>query len=206
MRALALAAACLSFFCACRQAPAASRFEPGDYVVYKYYGAYRPQPVFLTKKVLSKNGNSVEILVEWRSGPGRRAWKEFITDTPYNRANNLVDRLVSLEGGKEAELENAENLDLFRLYEGTYLLAQHSPRPEGESGKTVRVGSGEFLCRERVYDSKALGARVKVTDTDCAEFKWGKVSSSWAAVRGGALIYAFDVQDCGGPGPAAAGK
>ncbi|HNW44491.1 MAG TPA: hypothetical protein PKI19_08295 [Elusimicrobiales bacterium] len=206
MKNLALAALCLVFFSACRQAPAASRFEPGDYAVYKYYGAYRPQPVFLTNKVLSKKGAAVEMLVEWRSGAERRAWKEFFTDTPYNRANNLVDRLVSLEGGKEKELANAENLDLFKLYEGTYLMAQHAPRPESEAEKTVQVGSEKFSCRVRVYDSKALNARLKAADTDCADFKWGKVSSYWAAVRGGALLYAFEIQDHGSLKPAAAGK
>jgi hypothetical protein len=205
MKKIALAAFCLAGLSACNQAPATSRYDPGDYVVYKYYGTYRPEPVILTKKVMSRNGSSVEMLVEWKSGAKNRAWKEFITDTPYNRANNIVDRLVSLEGGRETELANSENSDLFRLYEGTYLLPQRAPSLESQTEKTVQVGREKFLCRERVYKSKALGARLKMTDTDSAEFKWGKVSSCWAAPRGGAPVFGFEIQDHGSANAAGPG-
>lgn len=199
-----MAAVCLVFLWACSSAPETSRFEPGDYVVYKYSGTYRPAPVILTKKILSKQGNKLEILVEWKSGAEKRAWKEYITDTPYSRANSIVDRLVTLGGGKETELANAENIDLFKLYDGTYVMPQHVPSPESQSEKTVQIGREKFLCRERVYRSKAEKVHVRMTLTDSPDFKWEKVSASWVASRGGVPVYAFEILDYGNsnkPGP-----
>lgn len=193
-----LVAVCLLGVWGCKGAPETSKYEAGDYVVYKYSGSYRPEPVFLTETILSKTGgNKLEILVEWKSGKEIRTWKQFVTDTAYNRANNIVDRLVRIDGGgKETELPNNENLDLFKLYEGTYLVPQRIPSLVGEAKRIWPVGKDSYLCRVRTYKTKALGRRAEMTVVDSAEFKWTTVGSSYKDLNGG-LLYAVEVLECG---------
>lgn len=172
----------LSAFWGCKAAPETSKYEAGDYVVYKYYGSYRPEPVILTEKILSKNGNKLEILVEWKSGRESRSWKQFVTDTAFNRKNNIIDRLVKIENGRETELPNKDNLDVFKLYEGTYLMPQHVPGLVRDERTTVTIGKDSYPCRTRVYKTKVLGRHAEMTVTDSEEFKWTKVGSSYTTV------------------------
>ncbi len=192
-----LIAACLLLLWGCKAAPEISKYEAGDYVVYKYYGFYRPVPIMLTERVLAKTGgNKLELLVEWQSGKEARVWKQFVTDTAYNRANNIVDRLVLLENGRETELPNRDNLDLFKLYEGTYLIAQHMPRLVKEEKLALPVGGGSCLCRVRTYKTKVLGMHATMTVADSEEFKWTNVSTTYKDIKGG-LLYAVEVAECG---------
>lgn len=194
MRKSGLLAVCLLAFWGCKAAPETSKYEAGDYVVYKYSGSYRPEPVILTEQVLSKTGgNKLEILVEWKSGKEIRTWKQFVTDTAYNRANNLIDRLVKIEGGKETELANKDNSDLFKLYEGTYLMPQHVPKLIKEERKTLLIGDESFICRVRTYNSKALGRHAEMTVADSDEFKWSNVSSSYRELKGNSRPFAYDL-------------
>ena len=185
MKGAALCLLCLFAFWGCKAMPETSKYEVGDYVVYKYYGSYRPEPVILTEKILSKAGNKLEILVEWKSGKESRSWKQFVTDTPFNRKNNIIDRLVKIENGRETELPNKDNLDVFKLYEGTYLMPQHSPRLVRDEKAAVTIGKDSYLCRTRVYKTKVLGRRADMTVTDSEEFKWTNVSSSYTVSRSG---------------------
>jgi hypothetical protein len=196
MKRAALGLLCLSAFWGCKAMPETSKYEVGDYVVYKYCGSYRPEPVILTEKILSKAGNKLEILVDWKSGRENRSWKQFVTDTPYNRKNNIIDRLVRIENGKETELPNKDNLDVFKLYEGTYLMPQHAPSLVKDEKTTVAIGKDSYLCRTRVYKTKVLGRHADMTVTDSEEFKWTNVSSSYKDSRGG-LIYSVEVLEHG---------
>ena len=177
--------------------PETSKYEVGDYVIYKYWGSYRHEPVILTEKVLSKTGgNKLEILVDWKSGKEARTWKQFVTDTAHNRANSIVDRLVLVAGGKETELANKDNIDLFKLYEGTFLIIQHDPIVIREEKKTLPVGHVSYLCRVRTYRTRALGIRAEMTVADSDEFKWNNVSSSYRDMKGG-LLYTAEVVEHG---------
>ena len=196
MKRAALGLMCLLAFWGCKAMPETSKYEVGDYVVYKYYGSYRPEPVILTEKILSRIGNKLEILVDWKSGKESRSWKQFVTDTPFNQKNNIIDKLVRIENGKETELPNKDNLDIFKLYEGTYLMPQHSPSLVKDEKTTVTIGEDSYLCRTRVYKTKVLGRHADLTVTDSEEFKWTNVSSSYKDSKGG-LIYSVEVLEHG---------
>ncbi len=198
MRKLWLLAGCSLALWGCKAAPesSSSKFEVGDYVVYKYSGSYRHEPILLTEKVLSKTeGNKLEILVEWKSGNETRAWKQYVTDTPYNRSNNIVDRLVKIDGTNEIELPNKDNQDLYKLYEGTYLMTQRVPHLIREEKKSMQAGPGSYLCRIRTYETKALGKRVEMTVADSEEFKWTNVSSCYTELKSGPNPYNYQRND-----------
>ncbi|OGS51958.1 MAG: hypothetical protein A3J79_00815 [Elusimicrobia bacterium RIFOXYB2_FULL_62_6] len=176
--------------------PETSKYEAGDYVVYRYSGSYRPEPVILTEQVLSKNGNKLEILVEWSSGKEARAWKQFVTDTPFNRKNNTVDRLVLLDGGKETELPNEGNADLFKLYEGTFLIPQRPPHHVKERRERLKIGGTEYLCDVKEYDTKVLNKRAVMKSAECADFLWTHAGAEYRDLKG-ELIYGAEVLEHG---------
>lgn len=187
---------CFSAFFGCKAMPETSKYEAGDYVVYKYSGSYRPEPVILTEKVLSKNGNKLEILVEWKSGKEARAWKQFVTDTPFNQKNNIVDRLVQLGGGKEIELPNEGNADLFKLYEGTFLIPQRPPHHVKERRESLKIGGKDYLCDVKEYETKVLNKRATMKSAESAEFLWTHAAAEYRDLKGG-LIYGMEVLEHG---------
>lgn len=50
MKRAALGFLCLSASWGCKTMPETSKYEFGDYVVYKYYGSYRHETGILTEK------------------------------------------------------------------------------------------------------------------------------------------------------------
>lgn len=196
MKRAGLCLLCLSAVWGCKPMPETSRYEAGDYVVYKYSGSYRPEPVFLTEKVLSRTGNKLEILVEWKSGKEFRAWKQFVTDTPFNRKNNIVDRLLWLDAGQETELANENNADLFKLYEGTFLMPQRSPHNLKEKRERLKIGGTGYLCDVKEYDTKVLNKRARMKSVESAEFLWTRAGAEYRDEKGG-LIYGAEVLEHG---------
>lgn len=195
-RAAALAALIL-FFCGCSSMKEeASRYAAGDFVAYRYSGSYRKEPITLTEKVLSKEGNKLCILVVWKSGAETRTWKQFVTDTAYNRTNNIVDRLVLVENGIEKELPNRENVDLFRLYDGTFLMPQRPPELVKEEVKSVSVCGRQYNCRVKTYRTRVSGQRATMTVAESADFTWTTVYSRYEALHGG-VLYSAEVTGCG---------
>lgn len=181
-----------------------SLFEKGDFVVYRYSGAYRKDPITLRETVTAKEGNKLEILVEWASGTEKRSWKQFVTDTRYNRDNNIVDRLVLIENGAERELDNRDNLDLFRLFEGTFIMPQRLPKLISTEKKQVALAGRAFDCEVSTYRTKALDKHAVMIETSCPAFKWGKAGAEyrlWYRDKPAAgALYLAEVADFGAAG------
>ncbi|PCJ81830.1 MAG: hypothetical protein COA57_13855 [Flavobacteriales bacterium] len=98
-----------------------TKYRKGDYIIYEYYGAYRSDTITLTEKVLSQHENHIVIQVTLENNHEKKIWKQYITDTPENQRNNIIDSLKLVTDHSEITLKNKNNKDLYELYKGTYI-------------------------------------------------------------------------------------
>lgn len=174
----------------------ASRYKIGDLVEYRYSGPFQKDLIFLTEEIIEKNGNQLTILVHLKNSVEERKWKQFVTDTIKNQKNNKIDRLVEiLASGKEVELLNRNNSDLFRLYRGTYL------SPDGPAENVVIDDVELNVCGQKIIAKRTRGKqRVKgkvysFENFESEDFVWKHIGSQYTA--DGDIFYKVEVTHCG---------
>lgn len=99
-------------------ADAGTRYRVGDFVEYRYSGAFTRLPVSLTEEIAARDGDRLEILVSVRRGEETRSWVQVVTDTPENRRAEKVDVLLEIVDGERRPLDPGRR-ELYRLYEWT---------------------------------------------------------------------------------------
>lgn len=172
MRPLQLLAVLLAAGCA-----SGTRYRVGDTVTYRYSGAALCMPVFLRESVVAREGNRLRIDVTARRGAEVRSWVQLLTDTPENQRANRLDALYE-EGpdGRLTRLENADNRDLYRLYEWTVV------NPDGKASEV-----GTTPCERTVGTTLACtctrgrnawqGRPVRFESAACPGFVWTHAGS-----------------------------
>jgi hypothetical protein len=149
-----------------------TRFREGDWVQYRYSGAYTKQPVVLREEVKVRQGIKLRIEVSARRGVDERKWIQIVTDTPENRANQVVDELFLVDHDVPQKLPNPKNRDLFALYEWTILHPDAKPTNVHTDKREVKIGEVTFTCDVRAGETKALGRKLSFEEIDCPEFLW----------------------------------
>jgi hypothetical protein len=176
--------ALLLFLCSCSGGEKAPSFAPGDYAVYRYSGSYREKPVTLTRTVAdAPKGGDIIFLNEWESGGERRAWREHIAPRPYDLSHNLASRLEVPDGKGWKEIPNPDNMELFRLREGTLFNPQGLPRLRKEEPAEFEAGGKKYPCVRKTYRAMAGGRRVALTRLEAEGFKWGVLLEEYAVVQ-----------------------
>ena len=92
-----------------------TRYRVGDFVVYRYSGAFTTAPVELREEVRAQEGERLRIDVTLARGSERSRWVQVLTDTPENQRNNVIDALYELVNEHAVRLDNVDNRDAFRL-------------------------------------------------------------------------------------------
>lgn len=161
--------------CACATVPTAprTRYDVGDYVVYRYQGTALAEPVTLREEVAARQGNRLRIDVTATRPSGERRWIQVLTDTPANQAEGRVDALWEQgPDGAWTRLANEGNKDLERLYEWTTV------RPDGRATGVARqpcergVLGHALACRCTTGQNAFSGAIVLFEQTECPDFLW----------------------------------
>jgi hypothetical protein len=169
-----LAFPALLLLCACSGGGEAPSFAPGDYAVYRYSGSYRREPVTLERTVeAAPPGGDIVFLNEWSSGGARRAWREHIAPRAYDLAHNLAGRLEIRENGAWREIPNADNMELFRLREGTLFNPQGLARLRKTEPGVFEAGGKKYPCDYKTYRTMVDGKRALLRRAEAAGFKWG---------------------------------
>ncbi len=165
---------------------------PGDRVVYLYQGSYRPTPVRLEERILSRDGEKLVIDDQLTSGSDQRHWRMHVTDTPENERANKIDELVEVaQDGSERRLDKR---DLLRLFAGTFL------RPDGKQTDVVTTRTTCDVLGRR-YPCTATSAKQSVGGVVCTTheaesdaFAWTHVSADYVKPDG-SLLYRVSVID-----------
>ncbi len=184
-----------------REAPTAptpsTAYRVGDFVVYAYTGSALAAPVEIREEIVEVSGIRLTILVEASRGDERRRWKQVVTDTPENRANDVVDELYELVGQEERALTNEGNADIYRLYEWIVPPLDGPPSDIVRSTPSLALPGRTVQATCSAGIGSMAGEPARVTFCDSEDFLWTKVSGEITSLTGAELLYGFEVRDTG---------
>ncbi|KAF0127571.1 MAG: hypothetical protein FD189_45 [Elusimicrobia bacterium] len=194
--------ALLLFLCACSGGGEAPSFAPGDYAVHRYSGSYRKDPVTLRRSVVAAPpGGDIIFLNEWESGGQKRTWREHIAPRPYDLSHNLASRLELPDGKNWKEIPNPDNMELFRLREGTLFNPQGLPRLRKEEPGEFEAGGKKYHYVLKTYRTMVGGKRAVLTRREADGFKWGKFLEEYKAQQSGEVVFRTELIEEGSRKP-----
>lgn len=177
--------------------PPATRYTVGDYVVYAYSGAALDAPVQLREEVLGVAGLQLTIRVDASRGEKHRAWRQVVTDTAENRANNVVDELYEIVGDEERPLDISTPAELYRLYSWVVPPMEGEPSDTSRSTRDLSVGGTSMQATCSSGRTSAAGGPADFTFCDAEAFLW---THAWAEITrpdGGELLFRMEVVEAG---------
>lgn len=182
---------------ATHRAEEGSRFQVGDYIVYRYTGSFTKLPVVLRQRVVEKNLLRVVIDVVAERGSERRRWIQVITDQPEHRKENVIDELYEVVGGERRRLENVGNKDLHRLYEWSQAPCTGEHREAGHADIELAVAGAKFHCTCTKALRECLGKDAQVETCECENFVWLYASGEATALDDRTAIWKATVERFG---------
>jgi len=181
-------------------APAAGVFArmPGDFVVYRFSGAFRKAPLTLTQKVVARDGAIVTIDFALEDGAAKEALRVKIDEGSPSK--NEVVSVARLEGG----LEKASTVEAYEaLMTRTTLSADQNEALLGVEDVTVDVGGAALPARRTTYRVRVGKKQATLKTFESATFAWGDVGGEITAANG-RVLYKAEVLEAGHAGGAAA--
>jgi len=204
MRTPRITPALLLLSCACASTPPAppvtaptTRYQIGDYVVYRTSGTALPKPVIMREEIRAVEGNRLRIDVTLTRGKEQRRWVQIITDTPENEQNNILDALYEWHGGKWLQLRNEGNKDILRLAAWTLI------NPDGRMTDVTTLscdrtfGGRHFSCTCAQGLNKLNGRVLKFEDSICPDFLWTKGPGGFLDAASGTPVHFMEVTEFG---------
>jgi hypothetical protein len=186
---------------ACSHTPPAApvtQYQKGDWVRYRYSGTFTPVAVELHERVVAQDGKKLRIEVTATRGAETRSWVQVVTDTEFNRKNNVVDELWVYGGdGKLKQLKNVNNNDLYQLYDWTYVIPEGIPKDVVDASVQATIGGKTYTCRARRGRTQIKGRPAKFEEVECPEFLWTKASATFVDEETSATIYQAEVVGIG---------
>lgn len=159
--------------------------EVGDYVVYRFTGSSQKEPVTLTKRIIGRTGDTLEVDMILTQGRKKQKYRVKLSDAPANRDEILSaariesNRLVLISVDKFNDLMSKtfvvadENETLVQSEQVTATLG-HSPIPARRNTYRVRVGKKHVLLRS----------------TSSPDFAWGDIEGELVTEKGKVLYRA----------------
>lgn len=163
--------------------------QPGDYVVYRFSGSYRDEPVTLTQRVVERSSERIIVDVTVDEGGEQQRLRLRIKD-----AGGHLGELISvarLEGNVQQPFGTAA---YEKLMNELVLAADENEELLGSTSVTIDVGGGEIACTKTSYRVR-VGAHEAVMATLSSDgFPWGHVGGEIVTLDGNVLYKAEIIQ------------
>ncbi|HEY3449050.1 MAG TPA: hypothetical protein VGK67_21995 [Myxococcales bacterium] len=194
---LAALAVLFASACATTSATPRTRYRLGDYVVYRYQGPGLAEPVTLREEVTAQEGNRLRIDVTAARAAEERRWVQVLTDTPENQKANKIDALYESVNGGYVKLANADNRDVYRLYEWTLFVPDKPASGIMKSECQRPILNHEMTCRCTNGQSEWKGAVLLFEATECPAFLWTNGTSRFTDAATGEDVLKVEVLEQG---------
>lgn len=165
--------------------------KPGDFVVYKFSGSYRKQPLTLTQRVVDVKGWT--LVVEYTLKDDARKRTARVTFDKAPGAKREMVSILRIDGAKETTMTPAE---LDALMAETVLAADENESTLGTESLTLAVGGKKLDCTKTSYRVVVGKKKATMSTVTSAAFTWGDVGGE---IRGddGKVLYRVEVLDAG---------
>jgi hypothetical protein len=179
-------------------APSAQARMPGDYVVYRFSGAFRKTPLTLTQKVVGRDGARVTVDLTLKDGDASETLR--VTFDEASPSRHEVVSVARIEGGAEkpATVEAYE-----KLMTRTTLIADQNEALVGTEDVTVDVGGAQVAAKRTTYKVRVGKQSATLSTLESAAFVWGDVGGEIVGARG-KVLYKAEVVEAGRDGAAQA--
>lgn len=189
-------------------APAAApstRYRVGDFVVYRYSGAFSPVPVVLRELVRAQEGHRLRIDVTATRGAEELRWIQVLTDTPENQRNNVIDALYQVNDGTPVKLDNHDNRDAFRLYQWTLIMPEGRAVDVKQHACERSIGDVSYACTCTTGKNSWHGRALEFEEVECPDFLWTHAGGRFGDAASGEDVHRTEIIEVGRvPGAAAA--
>jgi hypothetical protein len=166
--------------------------QPGDFVVYRFTGSYRKEPVTLTQRVIDRSFDTLLVDVTIEDGKKTKRLRLRIDDTVKSGGELLS--VAELDGN----VQRPFGVPAFEKLMGELVLGADENQGMIDSRPiTVHLPNGEIACTRTSYKVK-VGKREAVMRTVAAEkFAWGDVGGEITTLDG-KVLYKAEIIDIGG--------
>lgn len=166
--------------------------NPGDFVVYRFSGNYRPTPVTVTQRVVERRDRTlvVDVTVE----------DEGKTDTLRVRVRNVAgepDEIVSVARLVDG-VQRPFGIDAYeKLMAKTMMPVDQNDAELGTETASVKVGNTSFDCRKSAFRVRAGHTVATMTTFEGGGFAWGDLGGQIVSTDG-TVLYKAEVVQFGG--------
>lgn len=186
-------------------APAAELRKPGDFVVFRFSGSFRKEPLLLTQRVVAVEGTLATIDMTLASENEKTAGVREHLRVVFDRtpgATREVSKVTRVDGDREdaGTLEDYE-----KLMAKTIVVPDRNDDVIGSEVVSTNVGGAAMDVKKTSY-RVAFGNKSAVMSTMTNDgFAWGDVGGEIKADNG-KVIYRAEVVQIGKAGAAATAK
>jgi hypothetical protein len=179
-----------------RSESAAFTQKPGDYVVYKFSGAFKKAPLTLTQRVVEASDELLVVDLTFDDGKRTTSVRAHYTHAPW-AAQELLKAFRLDASGATKPMPLSE---LDALMAQTSLAADENQGAVGSEKVVVSVSGRDFPCTSTRY-RVTVGKHVATMRTFSSEaFPWGDVGADIVS-DDGKVLYRAEVVEAGGSSP-----
>ena len=172
-------------------APATSARAPGDFVVYRFTGSFRKEPLTLTERVIARKGSLLTIDFAAAEGADRQELRVRIDEA--SPTHNEVVSVARLDRG----VEKPSTVEAYEaLMARTALAADSNDALVGTEDVTVDVGGTAIPVKKTTYRVRVGRRRATLSTFESATFAWGDVGGEITGANG-KVLYRAEVVDAG---------
>jgi hypothetical protein len=174
--------------------------QPGDFIVHKFSGSFREDPITLTQRVLAREGNILIIDMTLDEGGSKQSLRVQMDDSPERRGEVLsVARLT--QGGEEPATVEAYEA----LMAKTAVAADQNEAVLGSEAVTVDVAGAPVACQKTSYRVRIGKRQATLRTVQSDRFAWGDIGGEITSESGDVVYRAELVESGRGEAPKPAG-
>lgn len=175
--------------------------QPGDFIVHKFSGSFREEPITLTQRVIAREGNILVIDMTLDEGSSKQSLRVRMDDSPERRGEVLSVARLSPGGGEEpATVEAYEE-----LMAKTAVAADQNEAELGREAVTVDVAGAPVACQKTSYRVRIGKRQATLRTVQSDRFAWGDIGGEITSESGDVVYRAELVESGRGEAPKPAG-
>jgi hypothetical protein len=167
------------------KAIAANARKPGDFVVYRFSGSFRKEPLTIAQRVIDRQGSILTVDITAESGDDKRELRVRLNEA--EGAKNEVVSVARVEGGVERPASPAA---YDKLMAEAMLAADQNEAFLGAEDVIIDVNGKPMPCHKASYRVR-VGKKVATLNTLSSDgFAWGDVGGDITTASGKVLFRA----------------
>lgn len=173
------------------EAPSIAARRAGDFVVYRFSGAFRKAPATLTERVFAREGDELVVDVTLDDGGAKRSLRVRMSDEAATRGE--VTSVAKLDHGKETKATLA---DYEALLASTTLAADANEASLGSETVEIDVAHEPVPATKTSYRVRVGASEATLSTLESAAFAWGDLGGEIRDASG-KVLYRAEVFDAG---------